>query len=310
MAPKAKTERSIAVRYARCLVPMIPLILACGCAVPQRPGGGELSRCIEPTTGRGYWLYIPKAYSIETTAKSSTQRWPLVLTFHGMKPFDTARAQAREWEREADRYGFLVVAPELRSADLLAQFPLRTVHPSFASDEEATLAILDHVFRTTRANRRHVLATSWSSGGYMAHYMLNQHPHLITCVAVRQSNFSSTVLDSTKVPASLSHPILIVNTENDFAICKKESKEAVRWYQDRGYQNLSWLYLSGIGHERTPDVAADFFAHVSGVRPNQAPVALARRRVIAGELSDRVFASSLDELGPVSDRTLLTTSLP
>jgi predicted esterase len=260
----------------------ITLLFTTGCAVTQPSGAGKLQRVVEPTTKRGYWLYLPKDYVEAAPSDRKMRRWPLVCTFHGMKPFDNAKPQALEWESEADRYGFLVIAPELRAPDVFAQFPLRTVHPGLQSDELATLAIIEHVFQTTDVDRSNVLATSWSSGGYMAHFMLNRHPERFTCLAVRQSNFSHYVLDSQGAARSTTHPVLILNTENDFAICRKESAEAVKWYQDRGYKNVYWAVIRSLGHERTPDLAADFFGRVAGVAPSRPPQVLAQRQAIDG----------------------------
>jgi len=257
-------------------------LLCGGCAVPQPRGQGKLERIVEPTTHRGYWLYLPRDYVRADEAQLRARRWPLVVTFHGMKPFDNAYPQAREWEQEADRYGFIVVAPELRAPDVLLQFPVRTVHPAFKSDEEATLAILDHVFANTYADPSNVMATSWSSGGYMAHYMLNRHPDRFTCLGVRQSNFSSSILDPEMTKRSIYHPIFIVNTQNDFAICRKESREAVQWYKSHGYKNVAWVVVKDKGHERTPDMAADFFGRVARVAPTSPPTVLARRQAIDG----------------------------
>jgi hypothetical protein len=206
----------------------------------------------------------------------------LVVTFHGMKPFDNARPQAREWQQEADRYGFVVVAPQLKAPHMFGQFPVRTISPAFKSDEEATLAILDHVFANTDADPSNVLSTSWSSGGYTAHYMLNRHPGRFTCLAVRQSNFSASVLDPEMTQRCRYHPVFIIRTQNDFGVCKRESIEAVKWYETHGYENVYWALIKDKGHERTPDLAAWFYGLVAGVRPSRAPVVLAQRQVIDG----------------------------
>jgi predicted esterase len=199
-----------------------------------------------------------------------------------MKPFDNAYPQAREWEQEADRYGYVVIAPELRAPDVLGEFPLRHVTSALKSDEQATVVVLNHVFATTNADPRNVLSTGWSSGGYMAHYMLNRHPERFTCLGVRQSNFSSSVLDPQQAPRSDDHPIFIINTENDFTVCRKESREGVAWYEKHGYSNVAWVIIKDKGHERTPDLAADFFSRVSGVTADTPPVMLARRQAIEG----------------------------
>jgi len=262
-----------------------------GCAVPQPRGDGRLQRIVEPRSSRGYWLYLPSEYVKCTEAERRARRWPTVVTFHGMKPFDNAHPQAREWQQEADRYGYVVVAPELRAPDVFAEFPLRSVTPAFRSDEAATLAILDHVFAHTAADPGNVLATSWSSGGYMAHYMMNQYPDRFTCLAVRQSNFSPYVLNEALVPRSRQHPVLIVNTQNDFDVCKRESREAVAWYSRHGFRYVAWVYIKNLGHERTPDLAADFFARIAGVEPNRPPEVLVQRQAIDGNAEGMAFLS-------------------
>jgi dienelactone hydrolase len=257
--------------------------------VPQPRGDGRLTRIVEPKTKRGYWLYLPKDYVDADASARRARRWPLVVTFHGMKPFDNAYPQAREWQQEADRYGLVVVAPEFRSPALLQPFPVRAITKNFKSDEQATLAILDHVVATTDADAGNVLATSWSSGGFLAHYMLNRHPDRFTCLAVYQSNYSETVLDASLTPRSVYHPLLIVMTERDFAGCIKQSRQAIAWYQRHRYKNINWIVIKDKGHERTPDMAADFFGRVARVLPNRAPEVLAERQAINGNPAGLAF---------------------
>lgn len=274
--------RFVALRACSFVLPTLVLLAASGCVVSQPRGKGVLTYETEPRTRRGYYLYLPESYAKADVDSRRERRWPLVMTFHGMKPFDTASAQSNEWQQEADRYGYIVVAPELYAPDVLRQFPVKTVSEAFKSDEVTSLAILDRVLADNDADPSNVLATSWSSGGYMAHYMLNRHPTRFTCLAVRQSNFSSTIMDPSRASESRYHPILIVNTQNDFAICQQESAEAVKWYENHGFQNMWWLKVSQLGHERTPDMAADFFGRVAGVGPSKASTVLASRSVIAG----------------------------
>src|SRR4249920_1394796 len=76
-----------------------------GCAVPQRPGKGSVSRHIESKMKAEYWLYLPEDYVKCNGQRPDHKPWPLVVTFHGTKPFDDAHPQVREWQEEADRYG-------------------------------------------------------------------------------------------------------------------------------------------------------------------------------------------------------------
>lgn len=262
------------------------LLLSSGCAVPQPRGEGRLENRIEPTSNRRYLLYLPKEYVESDEPARAARRWPLVVTFHGMKPYDIAYYQAREWQQEADRYGYIVIAPVLRAFDFFfGQFPQRTVTTAFKSDEEAILAILDHVFETTKADPSNVLSTGFSSGGYMAHYMINRHPERFTCLAPRQANFSASILDARAVERSRDHPILLLTTMNDLGICKRETKEAIAWYENHDYTNLAWVFINRLGHERTPDLAAYFFASICGAQPNTEPKVLVKRQAIDGNTS-------------------------
>lgn len=238
-----------------------------GCAVPQPRGNGKLQRIVEPTTRRGYWLYLPEAYVEGEGVRSDGRRWPLVVSFHGMKPFDSAHGQAREFEREADNYGMIICAPELLSSDLWGQFPRTRVDGTWKKDEEAILKIMDHLFATTAADPQNVLSTSWSYGGYFAHYMVNRHPHRFSCLAVRQSNFSSEILDERQISYYRQMPIAMFYGQNDFARTRLESQNAVGWYTQHGFPNMVSAVVVGRGHERIPQTATAFFADHTGVKP-------------------------------------------
>lgn len=292
--------------WTRLCVATLGVIVALGstgCAVPQPRGAGQLDRIVDPGSSRGYWRYLPKPYIASSDAERKSRRWPLVVTFHGMKPFDNAHPQACEWQLEADRFGYVVIAPELRAPDVLLQFPVREVHPAFKGDEVASLAIMDHVFATTDADRSNVLSTSWSSGGYMAHYMVNRYPDRFTCLAVRQSNFSGSIMDATLADRSRRHPILIVNTQNDFAICLEESRQAREWYAANGYSNVAWIKIKHLGHERTPDLAADFFGRVAGVEPGFAPSVLVQRQAIEGNAEGLAFFAGKSQIAGNAQRS-------
>jgi len=263
--------------------------LTAGCAVPQPRGAGQQFHKTEPQTGRGYWLYLPEDYAQGIRANPN-RRWPVVVTFHGMKPFDNASSQAREWQYEADNYGLIVIAPELKTSDLMMEFPLRKMHNYVKEDERAVLNIMEQVFRTTQADGTRVLASSWSSGGYMAHYMVNRHPNLFTCLAPRQSNFTASILEEANIPYYQDMPIGVFFGQNDFDVCRKESTEAIRWYKEHNFKFVDGRVVIGLGHERTPQTGAAFFARVSKppilpVRPALAQETLAKLRLVPAEFA-------------------------
>jgi dienelactone hydrolase len=246
-----------------------------GCVVGQRPGQGQVLHLAEPTTNGWYWLYLPVGHDQEAAAGRSL---PLVMTFHGMKPFDTARSQIREWQQEADRYGYVVCAPELLVPDLLSPLPLSQVNGALETDERRILAIMDELARRANIDPNAVLSTSWSYGGYVAHYMANRYPERFSCLAVKQSDFSESLLDPQNIPRYRDHKVGIFYTENDFKRCRDESKAAAQWYHRHGF-DVKFAVFQDLGHERTPSLAASFFAQTCNATPKTPPVELARLQV-------------------------------
>lgn len=251
---------------------------ASGCVVGQPPGKGKVFYLTEAKTGNGYYLYLPEDYIRSEGIRPPDKKWPMVVSFHGMRPFDSAGAQIMEWQQEADRYGYVVIAPNTRISDLLGEIPIRRVSPSIKKDELATLAILDEVCQTLDVDPNHVLTTSWSMGGYLAHYMINRHPDRFSCLAVRQSNFSSDILDSGQVSAYRDSKIAIFFAQHDFDICRRESRQAIAWYTERGFDTTSGI-VTQIGHERTPQIAAAFFAKTCGALAKTPSQELAKLRL-------------------------------
>ena len=262
------------------LVPAF-ILSGTGCIVGQPPGKGQCMYLHEASTGAPYWLYLPVGYDDPAPPGQEQARHPLVMTFHGAKPFDNDNRQIREWQQEADRYGFVVCAPELLVADVLGPIPLsRADHPSLKRDERAIIAIMDELYHTVDIDANKVLATSWSYGGYVAHYMANRYPERFSCLAVRQSNFNADILDPGNVPRYRDHKVGVFYTQNDFALCKRESHEAAEWYARHGF-DLTFAVFEKKGHERTPGVAAGFFARTIGLEPKTPPLELASMQVLA-----------------------------
>ncbi len=247
-----------------------------GCAVGQKPGQGQVLYRVEPRTNGGYYLYLPDGYD---QALQAGRFLPLVMTFHGMKPFDSAAAQIREWQQEADRYSYVVCAPKLLAPDLFGPLPLDRVTGSLQRDEERILAIMDELGRTANVDPNHVLATSWSYGGYVAHYMANRHPERFSCLAVKQSNFSAEILDPAQVPRYRDRKVGIFYTQNDFKVCRTESQAAAQWYSRHGF-DLTFAVFQDLGHERRPGIAASFFARTCNATPRTPPVELAGMQIL------------------------------
>jgi len=263
------------------------LSLPVGCAVPQPRGLGQYARVREPITRAWYHLYLPVDYVKNKGRNPNSQsgKWPLVMTFHGMKPYDNARPQEREWEQQADIYGFVVCAPELRTCDSFVEFPLTREHDYVLEDKRNVSAIMDHVFATTAADPERVLSTSWSCGGYLAHYLANRLPQRFSCIATRLSNFSARLMVEDNVPLYRDRvPVAVFMSDSDFPACTRESQEAAAWYQARGFRVVRAKTLDHMGHRRIPQTAAAFFAEQAHLQPLHP--ADAARTVAALQMTD------------------------
>lgn len=262
-------------RIAGLIFPLLALGFCTGCPVPQERGQGKYQYITEPTKQGGYHLYLPVDYvkNDGRHPRGGDKKWPLVMTFHGMKPYDNALPQEREWEKEADTYGYIVCAPKLETCDSFMEYPLTREHDYVIRDRDRVMAIMDHVFATTRADPRAVLSTSWSCGGYLAHYFVNRFPDRFACIATRLSNFSPQLLLDANVSRYRSMPVAIFIGDGDFPACKSESEEAVAWYTAKGFSTVRGKMIDNIGHRRIPQTAAAFFAEQLNLQPLHAEAA-------------------------------------
>jgi len=183
-----------------------------------------------------------------------------------MKPFDSAPAQAKEWQSTADQFGLVVVAPVLLNSDLFMQYPLKDVSTSVKKDEQEVIAILRYVMTHCNIDKSRIFATSWSSGAYLLHYIVNRHPDLFAGLCARGSCFSEELLnvDNGRLMAKRNFPVMIYYCENDLAGIRRESQQAIQWYHDLGFK-VTRNVVPGKGHERVPDLAAAFFARNTGM---------------------------------------------
>ena len=279
------------------------LLSGTGCIVSQPPGKGRSLHLTEPRTGARYWLYLPEGYCDRPVADDPNSRHPLVMTFHGMRPFDNDKRQIREWQQEADRYGFVVCAPHLRVSALLSPLPLkRADNARLKHDERNIIAIMDELYRTVNVDPNRVLSTSWSCGGYVAHYIANRHPERFSCVSVRQSNFSPDILDPANVGRYRNCKVGIFYTEHDFAICKQESRAAAQWYARNGF-DVTYGVTEGKGHVRTPGVAAEFFARAIGAEPRTPPERASIRVVAIPMYPEKAISTPLSPAAPPARAT-------
>jgi poly(3-hydroxybutyrate) depolymerase len=252
-----KINRLKIVYYFFCII----LPIAFGCAVPQPPGRGSQFTLQQPEGNRQFYLYLPEGYTAKKT-------WPLVVTLHGMKPFDSAPAQAEEWQSTADQFGFVVIAPVLINSDLFMQYPLKDISAGVKEDEKDIIDIIRYVTKRCNIDSKRIFATSWSSGGYLLHYIVNRHPDLFAAICARGSCFSEEILnvDNARRMAKRGFPVMIYYCENDLSGIRNESQRAIEWYRSLGF-SINQRIVPGRGHERVPELAANFFSKNTAASP-------------------------------------------
>lgn len=232
----------------------------------QEPGSGTQFVLHETQADRRYYLYLPDSYDINKS-------YPLVVTIHGFIPFDTADRQIREWQSTADEYGLIVVAPVLGTTNQV-MLRLNEISAGVKRDELAVMNVLDHVLSHTAADPARVLITGWSTGGFLMHYLANQHPTRFSAICSRGSCFNSIILneENARMMGRRKYPVMIFYGQDDGLNIKMESDFAIEWYRERGFAVESFVIPQTplipavpLGHNRQPGLAASFFVRAMGL---------------------------------------------
>ena len=232
----------------RMLVATALVCLVGGCAVPQPQNTPNWQRReIEPSTGRGYYIYVPSTYSHATAA-------PLIITCHGTPPYDVAEHHIREWKMLGERNGCIVVAPQLVATDgLFGDGPVN----GQLQNERTILSIVSYLGYRYNLDKANIMLTGFSGGGFPTYWVGLRHPELFSVIAARNANFNRPNLDGWFVPHP-STPVLVYYGQNDPGVIQAQSQAAVEYLRSKGYA-VSTQVLPHTGHERHPEVAMQFF---------------------------------------------------
>jgi poly(3-hydroxybutyrate) depolymerase len=243
--PEARAVRGTAVAAT-------VLLAVTGCLVPQDQNvPGDVARLDEPHTGGEYYRYVPSYYS-------ESRAWPVVITLHGTPPWDTWSKQISAWKALAEREGFIVVAPKLRSSQGILPVVSSLWFKDLARDEQAVLAVLEQVSRRHRIDANAVLLTGFSSGGYALYYTGLRNPERFSMLVARACNCRADLLDRAGVDErNRSLPVAIMWGRDDFQTIRDQSWLAFRYLRERGLK-AQRKELPG-GHLRWPALAYELF---------------------------------------------------
>lgn len=218
--------------------------------VNNRPAPGKVHLLREPVEGRKYYLYVPTAYH-------ERHRWPLVVTCHGTRPFDSALAQIDEWKGVAEQRGFLVAAPELTASSAFTP-PVEEQIQRQMDDERAILSLVGHVRAGRSIDDTRVFLTGWSAGSYVVLFVGLRHPEVFRALSVRQGNFREEYLQPV-VPFLDPHQAIQV-TYGEFDLLRKDALACIDWLRAH---NMDPTPLETFAqHRRDPNPVFAFFANV------------------------------------------------
>jgi poly(3-hydroxybutyrate) depolymerase len=202
----------------------------------------------DPATGRGFWLYVPSTYRPERPA-------PLIISCHGTPPYDVSRHHILELKWYAEQNGCILVAPDLIATDgIFGDGP--TV--GMLSDERYILSIISMLGYRYNIDRANVMLTGFSGGGFPAYWVGLRHPDVFTVIVIRNGNFSQSNVDNWWCPDALRSPVKIYYGQNDPPTIRSQSENGIQYLRSRGF-SVETEIIPGVGHERHPEVAMDFF---------------------------------------------------
>jgi poly(3-hydroxybutyrate) depolymerase len=239
---------------------MVLSLVAAGCGTDNVRRGdgsvvtGKINGQKEPTTGCIYHLYIPTTYNPQRS-------YPLVVTGHGMFPWDEAAGQRDRWVDVAERYGLIIAAPDCDSATALLGIPADRPAPELIRDEKAVLGIVKEVRSRYNINPDAIATSGWSAGAFMAHFVGTRHPEIFRMIIARCGNFNDHLIaDDAALRARHMH-VYCFYGESDWPGFADQSREANYWYTFHGFRNFSIKAMPG-GHDPNQTEAARYLLQI------------------------------------------------
>ncbi len=240
-------------RFGKLLFLFVAMTLLPGCLVTQRQDTPVAAqKHFDPASGGKYWLYVPSNYNENSS-------WPLVVTLHGSKLWDGSARQVKEWKYLAERQGFLVAAPEVRSAEGI--LPVLSRADQLAYDERVVLSIIDRIQADYPAvDRDAVLLTGFSAGGYPMYHIGLRNPERFDMMMARACNSSMDIFENIEVTDEVRNlTIAIFWGKDDIALIRNQSWQAFRWLRLNRCFKTTRHILDG-GHLRRPRAAYKLWA--------------------------------------------------
>ena len=244
----------------RLFLPLLAVLLAASPAAakpnPKSLKPGKVHPLTTTKHDRRWSLYVPSKYS----KKSS---WPVVITSHGRG--GEGAKEIRSWQALANKYGFLVAAPDMVTAT--NHRPAKSKLAPSREDDEVLMEIFAFVCDNFRVNRRAVMVTGFSGGGNPSYHSGLRHPEVFTHICTRGGNFAPQQIPGTDaIAAGNKHlQIYIYFGEHDHVLIIGDQGNNGQAHAARdalkraGYENVEFEQIEGMKHASRPDIAAAWF---------------------------------------------------
>ncbi len=221
-----------------------------GCHVPPHleQGAGPHHYGRDPATGRGFYYYIPTTYRHDSAA-------PVIISCHGTPPYDVASHHIRMWKGLAEKNGCIVIAPELVATDgILGDGPL----VGMFADERYIVSLISLLGYKYNIDRANIMITGFSGGGFPMYWVGLRHPNVFSVIASHCCNFSRSNTHGWYPPEARATPVIVYYGSNDVFNVAGQSKQAIKYLRGEGFE-VETKVLQGLGHQRRPEIAMDFF---------------------------------------------------
>ncbi len=194
------------------IVPLICLLggtMVTGCASLTDPNVPEPIRAFkDPLLQREYLLYRPSAYTRD-------RAWPLIVACHGGFP-DSPNAEIRDWDRLAERYGFLVLAPKFTAGGKPGE--------KLREDEAHLRSAIQHVRAGHTISEDRILMYGRGTGTRVAMNAALRQPEMYRALAVTDPDVTAEDLAAMRVTIDPYQPILMRYNPNDILSGKREQE--------------------------------------------------------------------------------------
>ncbi len=242
----------------RLILLMIPFaMLLAGCPVPFKgevPKGGK-TYMRDPATGNSFWMYVPKKYD-------HNKPTPVIVSCHGTPPYDVAEHHIRTWEWYGEKYGCIIICPDLQGTDgIFGAGPIG----GMLNSERIILSIISSLCYKYNIDRNNIMITGFSGGGFPAYWVGLRHPDVFSVVVPQNSNFNRSSIEGWYPPQATKTNVLIYYGQFDVAPIVMQSQNGIEYLRSRGFK-VETKIISG-GHDRHPEVAMNFFLKTMKKRP-------------------------------------------